>query len=138
MPDGSGIWIVVYIIAIAVSVVIAYVASGQRASPWWGLLGPPGWVIAAVRGTHFRLEDLVNIAVSQERAIAMATKAAAQGTDDAPVVDRIVGAADPDGRALVECGACHERQRLFPETGLTARCTRCHRTIPDFSRRRGE
>jgi hypothetical protein len=56
-------WVLVLLIPLGgwalglASCAIAQCAAGNRSevSAWWGLLGPVGWVIAALRGVQVRL-----------------------------------------------------------------------------------
>ena len=44
---------------VATSCVIAMAASGWKPNTWgWGLLGPPGWVVAGLVGVQRRLDEL--------------------------------------------------------------------------------
>lgn len=67
MGLADGMVVLLIIVSLIGTCVIAWLASGQdrRVSPLWGLLGPVGWVIAALRGmqegsrrTRRTLEDL--------------------------------------------------------------------------------
>jgi hypothetical protein len=59
MPTGLAVMLCAILFGLVVyfSWYIAEQASGERASGWWGVLGPVGWLIAAARGIQERLED---------------------------------------------------------------------------------
>ena len=57
-PNLDGFLCVVgVLVGLFISVAIAHGASGQRASAWWGLLGPVGWIVAGLRGVQLRQEE---------------------------------------------------------------------------------
>ena len=57
MDNSDGLIVLVFL-ALIPSVVIANAAYGRSDGGWgWGLLGPVGWVIAALRGVQVRQDD---------------------------------------------------------------------------------
>jgi hypothetical protein len=124
--DESIGWFFGGLIALAFSCVIASSASGDRASMAWGLLGPVGWVVAALRGAHVRLEEI------RDRLSAPPPPAA---TSDGPI-RRVSGPADSEGRVNVVCGGCNEGQRLFPAPDLATECRWCGKSLPGFRHER--
>jgi hypothetical protein len=51
-------WVVVGLVATGVSLYVAEQASGQEGTMEWGLLGPVGWIIAALIGVQKRVDRL--------------------------------------------------------------------------------
>jgi hypothetical protein len=54
------LWVGVLIL----SCVVAELASGGRGTWLWGVFGPAGWFVAAMRGMHMRFEDAFPSAIA--------------------------------------------------------------------------
>lgn len=88
------------LVGLIVSCVVAQAASGGRASPAWGLLGPAGWIVAACRGI--------------QEAILEGTRPPASA-----------GPA-PDVSMTVKCPQCGKSEQ-FPRSwrGISVQCSGC-------------
>lgn len=53
---GIAIGLAIAVVMLFVSFWLAQIASGTDGCWGWGLLGPVGWIIAAVRGVQIRLD----------------------------------------------------------------------------------
>lgn len=106
--DAGGGTAALIVLAAAISCLIAIAAGGTSA--WlWGLLGPVGWIVAAV--------------LSVRRTIYEALEVVAPLDETARV-------------EIVLCEACQFQQELFRVRGRAARCSACNSVIDGFSRDR--
>jgi hypothetical protein len=126
------------LVGLTLSCVIADAAGAHEKAWGWGLLGPPGWVVAAVRGSHVRLDALREALTERPSTAVSVSSPAASETSAATATEpeiRIYGPPDGEGRVHVVC-LCNQRQRLYYAPGRETKCIGCGRALQDVDSRR--
>ncbi|HXT31405.1 MAG TPA: hypothetical protein VN716_19035 [Vicinamibacterales bacterium] len=110
---STELWIGAAIAYLVLSLFVAALASGGRGTAAWGLLGPPGWIVAALRGVHLRMD---------ESASAAAVAAEPPRRAKFRVVSQDL---DAERRTLVMCITCGTQTRATADECANYDCAWC-------------